>query len=144
MCQFQCLDCGFHFIDFSQLLTDVCQFQPILVHFMPVRPRKRQNSLRIIRQENWCLKEDSFEANVLPIAQMATSSRTTVQIDAVWNQFCGARLRGPAAMLSYRDMPLGIVSQNSFVLTFMGYRTFIARYVAKWGQRTDVPGSVWN
>ena len=26
-----------------------------------------------------------------------------------------------------------IVSQNSFVLVFVGYRTIIARYVAKWG-----------
>ena len=25
------------------------------------------------------------------------------------------------------------VKQNSFVLVFMGYRTIIARYVAKWG-----------
>ena len=35
---------------------------------------------------------------------------------------------------SYRAMLLAIVSQNSFVLVFMGYRTtIIARYVAKWG-----------
>ena len=33
------------------------------------------------------------------------------------------------------DLPLhGIVSQNSFVLDFcVGYRTIIARHVAKWG-----------
>ena len=30
-------------------------------------------------------------------------------------------------------MLAAIVSQNSFVLVFVGYRTIIARYVAKWG-----------
>ena len=34
---------------------------------------------------------------------------------------------------SYRAMLVAIVSQNSFVLVFMGYRANIARYVAKWG-----------
>ena len=34
---------------------------------------------------------------------------------------------------SYRAILAAIVSQNSFVLVFMGYRTIIARYVAKWG-----------
>ena len=34
---------------------------------------------------------------------------------------------------SYRAILVAMVSQNSFVLVFMGYRTIIARYVAKWG-----------
>ena len=34
---------------------------------------------------------------------------------------------------SYRAILVAIVSQNSFVLVFMGYRTIIAQYVAKWG-----------
>ena len=34
---------------------------------------------------------------------------------------------------SYRAMLVAIVSQNAFVLVLMGYRTIIARYVAKWG-----------
>ena len=34
---------------------------------------------------------------------------------------------------SYRAILVAIVSQNFLVLVFMGYRTFIARYVAKWG-----------
>ena len=34
---------------------------------------------------------------------------------------------------SYRAILAAIVSQNSFVLVFAGYRTIIARYVAKWG-----------
>ena len=34
---------------------------------------------------------------------------------------------------SYRAALAAIVSQNSFVFVFMGYRTIIARYVAKWG-----------
>ena len=34
---------------------------------------------------------------------------------------------------SYRAILVAIVSQNSFVLVFVGYRTIIARYVAKWG-----------
>ena len=34
---------------------------------------------------------------------------------------------------SYRAILVAIVSQNSFALVFMGYRTIIARYVAKWG-----------
>ena len=35
--------------------------------------------------------------------------------------------------LSYRAMLVAIVSQNSFVLVFMGHRAIIVRYVAKWG-----------
>ena len=34
---------------------------------------------------------------------------------------------------SYREILVAIVSQNSFVLVFMGYRTTIAQYVAKRG-----------
>ena len=34
---------------------------------------------------------------------------------------------------SYRAILVAIVSQNSFVLVFVGYRAIIARYVAKWG-----------
>ena len=34
---------------------------------------------------------------------------------------------------SYRAILVAIVSQNFFVFVFMGYRTIIARYVAKWG-----------
>ena len=35
--------------------------------------------------------------------------------------------------LSYLPILVAIVSQNAFVLIFLGYRTLIARYVAKWG-----------
>ena len=35
--------------------------------------------------------------------------------------------------LSYRAILVAIVSQNSVVLVFMGYRTIVVRYVAKWG-----------
>ena len=42
-------------------------------------------------------------------------------------------LRGPTAILSYRAIFVTTVSQTSFVLVLMGYRTIIARYVAKWG-----------
>ena len=38
-----------------------------------------------------------------------------------------------ALQFSYRAILAAIVSQNSFVLVFVGYRTIIARYVAKWG-----------
>ena len=34
---------------------------------------------------------------------------------------------------SYRAKVVAIVSQNYLVLVFLGYRTIIARYVAKWG-----------
>ena len=40
---------------------------------------------------------------------------------------------------SYRAVLVAIVSHNSFVFVFMGYRTILARYVAKWGYRIDVP-----
>ena len=43
------------------------------------------------------------------------------------------KLEAQQRYLSYRAMHLAIVSQNSFVLAFVGYRTIIARYVAKWG-----------
>ena len=35
--------------------------------------------------------------------------------------------------LLYRAILVAIVSQNFFALVFVGYRTIIARYVAKWG-----------
>ena len=40
-------------------------------------------------------------------------------------------LRFPRICFSYRAILVAIVSQNSFVLVFMGYRTIIAQYVAK-------------
>ena len=43
----------------------------------------------------------------------------------------GVALRGPAAILSYRAILVAMVSQNSSVLVFMGYRTIIGRYIAK-------------
>ena len=47
------------------------------------------------------------------------------------NPFC--TLEAQQRYFSYRAMFVAIVSQNSFVLVLMGYRTIIARYVAKWG-----------
>ena len=46
---------------------------------------------------------------------------------------CGYCLRGPVAILFISRENAAIVSQNSFVLVFVGYRTIIARYVAKRG-----------
>ena len=43
------------------------------------------------------------------------------------------RLEAQWRYFSYRAILAAIVSQNSFVLVFVGYRTIIARYVAKWG-----------
>ena len=40
---------------------------------------------------------------------------------------------------SYRAILVAIVSQKSFVLVFMGYRTIIACVRCKMGYRTDVP-----
>ena len=34
---------------------------------------------------------------------------------------------------SSRGLLVAIVSQNSFVLVFVAYRTIVAQYVAKWG-----------
>ena len=51
-------------------------------------------------------------------------------------QECARRLVSLEAQqryFSYRAILVAIVSQNFFVLVFMGYRTIIARYVAKWG-----------
>ena len=44
-----------------------------------------------------------------------------------------ANLEAQQKYSSYRAILVVIVSQNSLVLVFMGYRTIIARYVAKWG-----------
>ena len=44
-----------------------------------------------------------------------------------------ACLEAQQRYFSYRAILVAIVSQNSSVLVFMGYRTIIARYVAKWG-----------
>ena len=45
----------------------------------------------------------------------------------------GLGLEAQQRYFSYRAILVAIVSQSSFVLVFMGYRTIIARYVAKWG-----------
>ena len=45
----------------------------------------------------------------------------------------GVALEAQQRYFSYRAILAAIVSQNLFVLVFMGYRTIIARYVAKWG-----------
>ena len=50
-----------------------------------------------------------------------------------------AVLEAQQRYFSYRVILVAIVSQNSFVLVLMGYRTIIARYVAKMGYRRDVP-----
>ena len=44
-----------------------------------------------------------------------------------------SRLEAQQRYFSYRAILVAIVSQNFSVLVFMGYRTTIARYVAKWG-----------
>ena len=47
---------------------------------------------------------------------------------------CGDEsLEAQQRYFSYRAILAAIVSQNSFVLVYVGYRTIIARYVAKWG-----------
>ena len=47
--------------------------------------------------------------------------------------FPSISLEAQQRYLSYRAILVAIVSQNDFVLVFMGYRTSIARYAAKWG-----------
>ena len=42
-------------------------------------------------------------------------------------------LRSPATIISYRAIFVAIVLQNSLVFVLTGYRTIIARYIAKWG-----------
>ena len=73
--------------------------------------------------------------------------RQTLSIAGGWSVLVGASLRltdlscllrlwsleAQQRYFSYRTMLVAIASQNSFVLVFMGYRTIIARYVAKWG-----------
>ena len=48
---------------------------------------------------------------------------------------CGSpgTLEAQQRYFSYRAILVAIVSQNYFALVFVGYRTIIARYVAKWG-----------
>ena len=52
-------------------------------------------------------------------------------------RFCPSKLHtfleAQQRYFSYRAILVAIVSQNSFVHVFMGYRTIIGRYVAKWG-----------
>ena len=45
----------------------------------------------------------------------------------------GRILEAQQSYFSYRAILVAIVSRNAFMLVFMGYRTIIARYVAKWG-----------
>ena len=47
--------------------------------------------------------------------------------------FGALNLEAQQQYFSHRAILVAIVSQNSFVLVFVGYRTIIVRYVAKWG-----------
>ena len=49
------------------------------------------------------------------------------------NHDCVASLEAQQRYFSYRAILVVIVLQNSLMLVLMGYRTIIARYVAKWG-----------
>ena len=41
-------------------------------------------------------------------------------------------------------MLVAIVSQNAFVLIFLGYRTLVARYVAKWEGNPKIWAVTWG
>ena len=71
---------------------------------------------------------------------MGLGKRCSLQILGVLRDHLAEPLAGgPLALeaqqryFSYRAILAAIVSQNSFVLVLMRYRTIIARYVAKWG-----------
>ena len=73
-----------------------------------------------------------------PLARLPCSASPKISDSCMrLNPNFGRRGTGPLEAqqryFSYRAMLVAIVSQNSFVLVFMGYRTVIARYVAKWG-----------
>ena len=55
------------------------------------------------------------------------------QLDRVNSSTPHLALEAQQRYFSYRAILVAIVSQNLFMLVFMGYRTIIARYVAKWG-----------
>ena len=64
-------------------------------------------------------------------AQFARDSKLTCAIATF--VICSQALEAQQRYFSYRTILVAIVSQNFFALVFMGYRTNIARYVAKWG-----------
>ena len=54
---------------------------------------------------------------------------TLKTLTSFWRKHLEAQQR----YFSYRAILVAIVSQNSFMLVFVGYHTIIARYVANWG-----------
>ena len=67
------------------------------------------------------LGEEAMKLAPANIATLSRAQRQAVVLEAQQRYF------------SYRAMRVAVVSRNSFVLVMMGYRTVIARYVAKWG-----------
>ena len=84
------------------------------------------------------VRESNYQARMNFSSENVIAKRVTQQ-----GSFCGGilkveivvskRLVAQQRYFSYRAILVAIVSQNNLVLVFMGYRTMIARYVAKWG-----------
>ena len=96
------------------------------------RERKSLINLEVLLGENRTTKERKDRA-------IKTINERKGHIN-IWHiSICSITLvEAQQRYFSYRAILVAIVSLNSLVLVFMGYRTIIARYVAKWGYRTDV------
>ena len=69
------------------------------------------------------------QRSLVPLGPGVSSGISSGVSRGVW----GSPLEAQQRYFSYRAMLVAIVSRNAFVLVFMGYRTIIERYVAKWG-----------
>ena len=76
----------------------------------------------------WALPCNSKSVDILAKAGVMAE-----QLIDVGDVILPAGLEAQQRYFSYRAILAAIVSQNYFVLVFVGYRTIIARYVAKWG-----------
>ena len=86
-----------------------------------------------IKRATQLLQEEIRFYSPPPLALLQSIS-LNILLSLCWffQEIC--RLRGPAAILFIsRDTCSDSVSQEYSVPVFMGYRTIIARYVAKWG-----------
>ena len=87
----------------------------------------------MIRRPGACLELVKRLDRTLLLAKVVCPGRLCQLVKSV------AKIRGRGILeaqqryFSYRAILVAIVSQKSFVLVFTGYRTIIARYVAKWG-----------
>ena len=101
----------------SEGLSELVMQFPVLLRVFLIR----EAQLTFFVKWNW------------PLAEAVKENKKDTPKDETLTKKDQPDLEAQQRYFSYRAIFVAIVSQNSYVLIFMGYRTNIARCVAKWG-----------